>query len=129
MIVGSLVSLNWRAGLVLAGYLTAFGPWMICSSRTIFTFYAVVISPFVVLAVTYTLGVMMGQWHICGDKNWVSRYNLMPRSFPVNQVQVYLGLFIVALIFLVAVCFFPIWTGTTIPQHQFYWRMRLSSWT
>lgn len=128
VIMGSLVFLDWRAGLVLAGYFATFGPWMIYSNRTIFTFYTVVISPFVVLAVIYTLGVMMGQWRICSDKNWVGRYNLVPRSFPVNQVQIYLGLFIVALIFLVAVYFFPIWTGMTMPQHQFYWRMWLSSW-
>lgn len=128
VIIATAVFLDWRAGLVLAGYFATFGPWLIYSNRTIFTFYTVVISPFVVLAVTYVLGLIMGQWRICSDKNWTGQYNLIPRAFPVGRTQIYVGLFIVALIFLVAVYFFPLWTGMTIPQHQFYWRMWLRSW-
>lgn len=127
-VAAALVVLDWRAGLIVAGYFATYGPWLIYSNRTIFTFYTVVISPFVVLSLIYVLGVLWGQWRVVADKNWTGRYNLVSRPFQVSSMHLYLGVFIVALIALTAVFFFPIWTGMTIPQQQFYWRMWLSSW-
>lgn len=124
----ALVVLDWRAGLIVAGYFATYGPWLIYSNRTIFTFYTVVISPFVVLSLIYVLGVLWGQWRVIADKNWTGRYNLVSRPFQVSSMHLYLGVFIVALIALTAGFFFPIWTGMTIPQQQFYWRMWLHSW-
>ncbi|MDR3201689.1 MAG: phospholipid carrier-dependent glycosyltransferase, partial [Bifidobacteriaceae bacterium] len=49
-----------RAWAILAGYAAGYLPWMLYLGRTVFTFYTVAFVPFVVLAVTYALGVALG---------------------------------------------------------------------
>lgn len=128
VVVAAFVFLDWRAGLIVAGYFATLGPWLIYSNRTIFTFYTVVISPFVVLSLVYVLGILLGQWRIAADKNWTGRYNLVPLPFSPTVSGIAAAITVVVLILLTAVFFFPIWTGLTIPQSHFFWRMWLSSW-
>ncbi|MBP3222460.1 MAG: phospholipid carrier-dependent glycosyltransferase [Actinomycetaceae bacterium] len=47
---------DWRAGLIIAGYLGTWAPWLLYSNRTIFQFYAIVVLPFVALSIAYTIG-------------------------------------------------------------------------
>jgi dolichyl-phosphate-mannose-protein mannosyltransferase len=51
---------DWRAGAVLAGVAATYLPWFLYTDRTIFYFYAVAFVPFLVLAVTLTLGAVIG---------------------------------------------------------------------
>ncbi len=51
---------DWRAGAILAGVVGGYLPWFFFQSRTIFSFYAVVFVPFLVLAVTMCLGLVLG---------------------------------------------------------------------
>jgi dolichyl-phosphate-mannose--protein O-mannosyl transferase len=51
---------DWRAGAILAGVAAGYLPWFLFSYRTIFSFYAVVFVPFLVLAVTMCLGLLIG---------------------------------------------------------------------
>ncbi|MBD0293480.1 MAG: phospholipid carrier-dependent glycosyltransferase, partial [Jiangellaceae bacterium] len=51
---------DWRPGAILAGVLATWVPWLFWPGRTTFAFYAVVIAPFLVLAVTYVLGLILG---------------------------------------------------------------------
>ncbi len=51
---------DWRAGAILAGMAAGWLPWFMWSERPIFYFYAVVFVPFLVLAVTLCLGVVLG---------------------------------------------------------------------
>ncbi|GAB7190164.1 phospholipid carrier-dependent glycosyltransferase [Kineococcus sp. NUM-3379] len=51
---------DWRAGAVLAGFAAGYLPWFQYQHRTIFTFYAVVLTPWVVLAVVFVLGMLLG---------------------------------------------------------------------
>jgi dolichyl-phosphate-mannose-protein mannosyltransferase len=51
---------DWRAGAILAGVAAGYLPWFLFSYRTIFSFYAVVFVPFLVLAVTMCLGLVIG---------------------------------------------------------------------
>lgn len=51
---------DWRFGLALVGVLSTWLPWMQYTSRPIFSYYAVAIIPFTVLAVTLFLGVLLG---------------------------------------------------------------------
>jgi dolichyl-phosphate-mannose--protein O-mannosyl transferase len=51
---------DWRAGAILAGVAAGYLPWFVFSYRTIFSFYAVVFVPFLVLAVTMCLGLLIG---------------------------------------------------------------------
>lgn len=55
VLYGALWRLDWRAWLVLAGYLGLYVPWFQYTERTIFTFYTVVFSPFVVFALLYAI--------------------------------------------------------------------------
>jgi dolichyl-phosphate-mannose--protein O-mannosyl transferase len=51
---------DWRAGAMLLGVAAGWLPWFVYSERTIFSFYAVVFVPFLVLAVTLCLGLALG---------------------------------------------------------------------
>jgi dolichyl-phosphate-mannose-protein mannosyltransferase len=51
---------DWRAGAILAGVLATWAPWLLFAGRTTFAFYAVTIAPFLVLAVAYILGLILG---------------------------------------------------------------------
>ncbi len=51
---------DWRAGAILAGVLAGYVPWFAYQYRTIFSFYAVAFVPFLVLAVTMCLGLIIG---------------------------------------------------------------------
>lgn len=51
---------DWRAGAILAGVVGGYLPWFVFQSRTIFSFYAVAFVPFLVLAVTMCLGLLLG---------------------------------------------------------------------
>jgi dolichyl-phosphate-mannose--protein O-mannosyl transferase len=55
-----LLSRDWRAGAALIGIIGGYLPWFMYQKRTIFEFYAVAFVPWVVLAVTYCLGLMLG---------------------------------------------------------------------
>src|SRR5690606_36542550 len=51
---------DWRAGAILAGVTGTYLPWFLYLDRTIFSFYAVTVVPFLVLAVTLVLGYVIG---------------------------------------------------------------------
>ncbi len=51
---------DWRAGAILAGVVAGYLPWFFFQERTIYSFYAVVFVPFLVLAVTQCLGLVIG---------------------------------------------------------------------
>ncbi|MDN6178289.1 MAG: phospholipid carrier-dependent glycosyltransferase, partial [Micrococcaceae bacterium] len=50
-----------RAGVILAGLAATWLPWFAYQERTIFTFYTIVMVPFVVLAFTYCLTLLWGR--------------------------------------------------------------------
>ncbi len=51
---------DWRAGAVLAGMVAGWLPWFLFLSRTKFYFYSVDFLPFMVLAITLCLGLIIG---------------------------------------------------------------------
>lgn len=50
-----------RAGVILAGLAATWLPWFAYQQRTIFTFYTIVMIPFVVLALVYCLALLWGR--------------------------------------------------------------------
>ena len=50
---------DWRAGAVLAGYLAGWAPWLLWQERTIFTFYSIAYTPFMLMAVALSLGALL----------------------------------------------------------------------
>ena len=56
----ALLRRDWRAWAVLAGYAATYLPWFAYSHRTIFTFYAIALAPYVALAVVFAVAWVTG---------------------------------------------------------------------
>ena len=107
---------DWRAGAILAGFIATWAPWFMYQERTIFTFYTIVMVPFVVLAVTYCCGLLWGSWPT------TSKY---PAALVSRRALV--GLILVAAVLAFAY-FWPVYTGTTIPLEDWRSRMLNPTW-
>ena len=90
---------------ITAGYL----PWFFFQKRTVFTFYAVIFEPFLVLAIVY-----------CAKL-------LLDSSVASGISQGLLTAFVI-IIFLNFIYFLPIFTGETITYDAWFARMWLTSW-
>jgi dolichyl-phosphate-mannose--protein O-mannosyl transferase len=104
---------DWRAGAVLAGLLAGWGPWFLFQERTIYTFYAVAFVPWVVLAVTYLLGVVLGP----------ARAPARRRLGGVIAAGSYVVTSVVLFFF-----FWPVYTAQVIPYAEWTRRMWFPSW-
>lgn len=98
------VALFIWAGLV-AGYL----PWFLFQKRTVFSFYAIVFEPFLILALVY-----------CAKYLIESR---VKRDY--SQGIITIAVLLIALNF---IYFYPIFTGEVISYDSWYARMWLPSW-
>lgn len=128
VVVAAFVFLDWRAALIFTGVVSTYGMWLIYADRTVFTFYTVVISPFIIMALTYVLGLLMGQWSVTKDTFLTGRYNPVPGGFLSSPIALGVAWALILLILAAAVFFYPVWTGMVIPRDHFYWRMWLTSW-
>jgi dolichyl-phosphate-mannose--protein O-mannosyl transferase len=104
---------DWRAGAVLSGIVAGWLPWFLYAERTIFTFYSIAFTPWVVLTLTYVLGLVIG-----------------PRT-PDNRSRraaiAWVTAFLV-LVVLVSAFFYPIWTAWVVPYDFWHSHMWLPSW-
>ena len=96
-----------EAQLVLLGFLAAWLPWVFFLERTAFQFYAVLISPFFVLALTLAL-----------QHYW--RRGLLLRVQPLRSRRI-TGFLIAAS--LLAIFYLPLWIGLPVPYEL--WRLQL----
>ena len=103
-----LRKLDLNAGLILVGFLAGWAPWLAYLSRTTFQFYAVVLSPFIVLALSYTL-----------HRFWRSGFT----TFRVQKRERAITL-IVLIALLLAAFFASLWMGLPVP----YWYWRIQMW-
>jgi dolichyl-phosphate-mannose--protein O-mannosyl transferase len=90
---------------IIAGYL----PWFAMQQRTMFSFYAIVIVPFMILAIVYCAKLLLDS----GLKPFVS--------------QAIVGS-LFALVLLCFIYFLPLYTGQTITYDQWKMRMWFDSW-
>jgi dolichyl-phosphate-mannose-protein mannosyltransferase len=104
---------DWRAGAILAGVGAGYLPWFLYPERTMFTFYAVSFEPFLVLALTYCLGLVLGR---STDPKWRRRSGL------------YLVAVFVAGAVLLSAFFYPVWTAEVISYQDWRFRMWMPSW-
>lgn len=104
---------DWRAGAVLAGVAAGYLPWFLYPERTMFYFYAVSFEPFLILALTYCLGLVLGK---AADPPWRRRSGL------------YLVALFVAAAVLLSAFFHPVWAAETIPYEDWKVRMWMPSW-
>ena len=90
---------------VVAGYL----PWFFFQKRTVFSFYAIVFEPFLILALVYCAKLFIDR-----SKN------------PANAQVIILGF--VAVVFLNFIYFLPLYLGEVITYAQWHMRMWFTSW-
>lgn len=104
---------DWRAGAVLCGVAAGYLPWFLYQERTIFYFYAVVLVPFLCLAVAMLIGAVLG-----------------PPGCPERRrvVGIVASGVLVLLIVWNFVYFYPIYTGMEIPLDEWRARMWLGTW-
>jgi dolichyl-phosphate-mannose--protein O-mannosyl transferase len=90
---------------IIAGYL----PWFFFQKRTVFSFYAIVFEPFLILALVYCAKLFIDR-----SRN------------PADAQVIILGF--VAVVFLNFVYFLPLYLGEVITYAQWHMRMWFSSW-
>ena len=90
---------------IVAGYL----PWFAMQQRTMFSFYAIIIAPFMVLAIVYCAKLLLDS-----------------ELKPAVSQSIVGGLF--ALVLLCFIYFLPLYTGQTITYDQWKMRMWFESW-
>ena len=108
-----LLSRDWRAGAILAGLAAGYLPWFHYQERTIFNFYAVAFVPWVVLALTYALGLLLGPTAAS------------PRRRRAGALAAGAVVLAAAMSF---AWFYPILSAEVIPQTSWSDRMWLPSW-
>jgi dolichyl-phosphate-mannose--protein O-mannosyl transferase len=104
---------DWRFGVALTGFLAAWLPWFRYTDRPIFLYYAVAMVPFMVIAVTLLLGVLVG-----------------PRTASVNRRwwgSAAAGVFVLLVVVNFAY-FFPLYTDQLIWHSEWLNRMWFHSW-
>lgn len=95
---------EWQAGAVLLGVGAGYLPWLLYVERTVFHFYTIAYEPFVLLALTYVLGIVLGR---PDDPRW-------RRQQGIATVAVFL-----AVVLVVSAFFFPIWSAMpTSPEFR-----------
>ncbi|MDJ0335916.1 phospholipid carrier-dependent glycosyltransferase [Salinibacterium sp. G-O1] len=87
---------EWRVGLILAGLGAGYLPWLMYLNRTVFQFYTIAFEPYLILALTAVIGIVLGS---SGDPGW-------RRLSGIRIVVIFLAVAIA-----VSVFFWPIWTG------------------
>ena len=51
---------DWRYGVAVVGTLSTWLPWLQYDDRPIFSFYAIIMLPFIVIAMTLSIGTLIG---------------------------------------------------------------------
>jgi dolichyl-phosphate-mannose-protein mannosyltransferase len=104
---------DWRAGAILSGLLAGYVPWFQFEHRTIFTFYSVAFVPWVVLAVVYVIGLVLGP----------------PEASSTRRLWggAALGTYLVTTV-LLFFFYWPLYTAQVIPYADWARRMWFPSW-
>lgn len=119
---GTFYYRNWRAGVILTGYLALYVPWLGYAHRTIFTFYTVAFAPFVALAVAWMIGLLAGAVAPDGQPTVLP----MTRRTEITGRVMAVGLTLAILA--CALWFLPLWRADVVDYD--FWRahMWLPTW-
>ena len=148
-LVAWIIRRDVRAGVILAGLAATWLPWFAYQERTIFTFYTIVMVPFVVLAFTYCLTLLWGRVptadpslltdpSIPTDPAGSTHFARQPRGplfagrgtrtpWSLFGRRMAVGLILVAAIMAFAY-FWPVYTGEVIPFEAWNNRMWNVTW-
>ncbi|MGW0936773.1 dolichyl-phosphate-mannose--protein mannosyltransferase [Streptomyces sp. NPDC002666] len=119
---------DWRAGAIACGVAAGWVPWFLYQERTIFLFYAVVFVPFLCLAVAMMIGAMLGPAAGTGEKHELGLAKGDPSGERRRTVGAVAAGVLVLLIVWNFIYFWPLYTGTPIPEDSWRDRMWLDTW-
>ena len=113
VVLAWLLRRDWRAGAILVPLAACYLPWFAYQERTIFSFYAVAFVPFLVLGLTYALGMVLGS----------------ARASPERRLwgAVGAGAVVVAAVGCL-LFFYPVWTAEIMTTEAWRLRMWWPSW-
>ena len=97
------------AGLILTGIAAGYLPWFFFQKRTVFSFYAIVFEPFIILALVY-----------CFAKILEDPETYKVRKSALIAVQIAIGIFFLY--------FFPLFVATVTTYDDWHARMWFNSW-
>ncbi|MER5637181.1 phospholipid carrier-dependent glycosyltransferase [Kitasatospora sp. NPDC002227] len=104
---------DWRSGAVLAGVAATYLPWFQYQHRTIFSFYMVILVPFLCLAVAQLLGAVLGP----------PGCSLKRRQYGAVAAGTVVLAIMICFLF-----FYPLYTAEVIPMTDWQARMWFTSW-
>ncbi|MET1043595.1 MAG: phospholipid carrier-dependent glycosyltransferase [Microbacteriaceae bacterium] len=104
---------EWRVGAILVGVAAGYLPWLLYLDRTVFQFYTIAFEPYLLLALTAVIGIILGK---PSDPRW-------RREGGIRVVAVYL-LFAIG----VSVFFWPLWTGMQVSWEFIQLHYWVPSW-
>ena len=104
---------DWRYGVVVVGTLVTWLPWTRYDDRPIFSYYAIVMEPFLILGAVMLLGEILGRAPVGSTRRTVG--------------AVAAGTVVVAVIVNFA-WFWPIYTDGLLTQHQWLQRIWFHRW-
>ncbi|MGC5398937.1 dolichyl-phosphate-mannose--protein mannosyltransferase [Streptomyces sp. DT20] len=119
---------DWRAGAIACGVAAGWVPWFLYQERTIFLFYAVVFVPFLCLAVAMMIGAMLGPAAGTGAKHELGLTTGDPSGERRRTLGAVAAGVLVLLIVWNFIYFWPLYTGTAIPEGSWRDRMWLDTW-
>ena len=129
---------DWACGIVLLGYAVTWLPWLAFPNRTVFTFYTVVMVPFVALCLAWAVcrvaGLPIG-WAFRGvprpsliDEDAATAVSRTASPDAVVVLRWTAAAFAVLLVVAAAAYFMPLWTAIEVPSGVWGSRTWLPSW-
>jgi dolichyl-phosphate-mannose--protein O-mannosyl transferase len=100
---------EWRVGLILAGLAAGYLPWLLYLNRTVFQFYTIAFEPYLILALTLVIGMILG----------TSRDPRDVRTRRLRLVAIYFTLVLV-----ISAFYYPLWAGIQLD----YWAIAAHWW-
>jgi dolichyl-phosphate-mannose--protein O-mannosyl transferase len=107
---------DWRYGLVVVGVAATWLPWFRYDTRPIFSYYAIAIEPFLVLAAVLLLGQVIGPAPVGGRGVLRRRYGAIAAGVVVLAVVLNFA------------WFWPIWTDGLLTTDQWLQRIWFKRW-
>jgi len=104
---------QWQVGIVLLGVAAGYLPWLGYLNRTVFSFYAIVFEPYLIIGLAMTIGIILGK-------------RTDPKEKREGRIRLVLVFGILAL--LLSAFFYPLWTGMQVPLWFWQMHMWLPSW-
>lgn len=104
---------EWQVGFILLGLAAGYLPWLMYLNRTVFQFYSIAFEPFLILGLTWCIGLILGKRGDPWDR----------RDRGVLTVAVYLTLVVV-----VSAFYYPLMSGMQIPFWFWNSHIWLPSW-